>query len=141
MILGPTINIQRSPLGGRGFESFSEDPFLSGILAGEYCKGLKEEDIVATLKHFVCNDQEHERMAVDSILTERALREIYLMPFMLAIKNGVPGAMMTAYNKVNGTHVSENPKIYDILRNEWKWSGLVMSDWYAKVSLFLRIIC
>ncbi|RDW92181.1 beta-glucosidase-8 [Coleophoma crateriformis] len=134
VLLGPTINIQRSPLGGRGFESFSEDPFLSGVLAGEYCKGVKEEDIIATLKHFVCNDQEHERMAVDSIVTERALREIYLMPFMLAIKSGMPEAMMTAYNKVNGTHVSENPKIYEILRKEWKWSGLVMSDWFGTYS-------
>ncbi|KAL3424558.1 glycosyl hydrolase family 3 N terminal domain-containing protein [Phlyctema vagabunda] len=134
VLLGPTINIQRSPLGGRGFESFSEDPFLSGVLAGEYCKGVEEKDIVATLKHFVCNDQEHERMAVDSILTERALREIYLMPFMLALKSGKPGAMMTAYNKVNGTHVSENSKIYDILRKEWNWSGLVMSDWFGTYS-------
>lgn len=138
VLLGPTINIQRSPLGGRGFESFSEDPYLSGVLAGEYCKGVKEEDIVATPKHFVCNDQEHERMAVDSILTERALREIYLMPFMLAIKGGDPAAMMTAYNKVNGTHVSENPKIFDILRKEWGWSGLVMSDWSVMIALILQ---
>ena len=130
VLLGPTINIQRAPNGGRGFESFSEDPVLSGTLAGYYCQGVHKENIITTPKHFVCNDQEHERMAVNSILTERALREIYLMPFMLAIKLASPQAIMTAYNKVNGTHVSENPHILkDILRGEWGWEGLVMSDW------------
>lgn len=132
VILGPTMNIQRSPLGGRGFESFSEDPYLSGIMGGNYCKGVKEKDIVATLKHFVCNDQEHERMAVNAIVTERALREIYLEPFRIAVKMAQPGAVMTSYSKVNGTHVSENSRILqDILREEWKWDGLVMSDWYV----------
>jgi beta-glucosidase len=136
VVLGPTINIQRGPLGGRGFESFSEDPLLSGTLAGHYCKGLQERDIIATPKHFVCNDQEHERMAVNSILTDRALREIYLLPFQIAIKVAQPGAIMTAYNRVNGTHCSERPDLlHDILRGEWKWKGLVMSDW----SVFLYI--
>ncbi|GLA47042.1 hypothetical protein AnigIFM63604_000906 [Aspergillus niger] len=135
VILGPTINIQRGPLGGRGFESFSEDPLLSGIIAGHYCKGLKEENIVATLKHFVCNDQEHERMAVNSILTDRALREIYLLPFMIAIALGKPEAIMTAYNKVNGLHVSESPTLLQgILREEWGWEGLLMSDWFGTYS-------
>lgn len=134
VLLGPTINIQRGPLGGRGYESFSEDPFLSGTLAGEYCKGVHEEDIITTPKHFVCNDQEHERLAVDSIVTQRALREIYLMPFMLAIKNARPKAVMTAYNKVNGTHAAENPKVLDVLRKDWGWEGLLMSDWYGTYS-------
>ena len=129
MLLGPTVNIQRAPIGGRGFESFSEDPCLSGILAGEYCNGVKDKGIIPTPKHFVCNDQEHERMAVNSIVTDRALREIYLMPFMLGLKNAKPAAIMAAYNKVNGVHASENPKLFDILRKEWKWEGLVMSDW------------
>ena len=129
ILLGPTINIQRAPLGGRGFESFSEDPFLSGSLAGEYCKGVQEEDIMTTPKHFVCNDQEHERLAVNSIVTDRALREIYLMPFMLAIKAAKPAAVMTAYNKVNGIHVAEDATMIDILRKEWGWEGLLMSDW------------
>lgn len=129
ILLGPTVNIQRAPIGGRGFESFSEDPFLSGSICAEYCNGVHEENIITTPKHFVCNDQEHERMAVDSIVTDRALREIYLMPFMLAIKNARPAALMTAYNKVNGIHASENPVLYRILREEWKWEGLVMSDW------------
>lgn len=131
VVLGPTINIARGPLGGRGFESYSEDPVLSGILAGHYCKGLKEKNISATLKHFVCNDQEHERMAVSSIVTDRALREIYLLPFQIAIALGAPDAVMTAYNKVNGVHAAENKNLLqDILRGELGWDGLVMSDWY-----------
>lgn len=130
VVLGPTINIQRSPLGGRGFESYSEDPVLSGTIAGGYCAGLREGGIVATPKHFVCNDMEHERMASNSIVTDRALREIYLLPFMRAIQIGKPEAIMTAYNKVNGTHASESPELLrDILRGEWGWDGLVMSDW------------
>lgn len=130
VLLGPTINMQRSPLGGRGFESYSEDPLLAGVLAGAFCNGVQEKDIVATLKHFVCNDQEHERMAVNSVVTERALREIYLLPFMLAIKLSKPGAIMTAYNRVNGVHASESKRLLqEILRDEWKWEGLVMSDW------------
>ncbi|OKL60684.1 putative beta-glucosidase I [Talaromyces atroroseus] len=135
VVLGPTINIPRGPLGGRGFESFSEDPVLSGVIAGHYCKGLKDKNIIATLKHFVCNDQEHERMAVSSIVTDRAMREIYLLPFMIAIRLGKPEAIMTAYNKVNGTHASESVKLLgDILRGEWAWDGLVMSDWFGTYS-------
>ncbi|KKY27970.1 putative beta-glucosidase [Phaeomoniella chlamydospora] len=135
VVLGPTINIQRGPLGGRGFESYSEDPLLSGYMAGNYCKGLKDKKIVATPKHFVCNDLEHERMAVNSILTERALREMYLVPFQIAIKVGDPGAIMTAYNRVNGIHAAEDSYILkDILRGEWGWKGLVMSDWYGTYS-------
>ncbi|KAJ5464998.1 beta-glucosidase I [Penicillium daleae] len=132
VILGPTINIQRSPLGGRGFESFSEDGVLSGTLAGHMVKGMQEKGVAATLKHFVCNDQEHERMAVNSIVTQRALREIYLLPFQLAMRICQSACIMTAYNKVNGTHVSENKAIIDdILRKEWGWDGLIMSDWFG----------
>lgn len=135
VLLGPTINIQRSPLGGRGFESYSEDPLLSGILAGEYCKGVQDEDIVPTLKHFVCNDQEHERMAYSAVVTDRALREIYLLPFQIAVGMANPGAVMTAYNKVNGTHASESQNLLqDVLRGEWGWDGLVMSDWFGTYS-------
>ncbi|KKK26559.1 beta-glucosidase J [Aspergillus rambellii] len=135
VILGPTINTQRSPLGGRGFESFAEDGVLSGILAGNCSKGIQEKGVAACLKHFVCNDQEHERLAVDSIITDRALREIYLMPFHLAMRICKTACVMTAYNKVNGTHVSENKKIItDILRKEWGWDGLVMSDWFGVYS-------
>ncbi|KAL1848405.1 hypothetical protein Plec18170_008003 [Paecilomyces lecythidis] len=135
VLLAPTINTQRSPLGGRGFESFSEDGVLSGTLAGHYCKGVQAEGIAATLKHYVCNDQEHERMAVNSIVTQRALREIYLLPFQQALRICQTACVMTAYNKVNGTHASENSAlIEDILRREWGWKGLAMSDWFGTYS-------
>ncbi|KAJ5836775.1 Glycoside hydrolase superfamily [Penicillium robsamsonii] len=141
IVLGPTINTQRSPLGGRGFESFSEDGVLSGTLAGHFCKAMQEKGVAATLKHFVCNDQEHERLAVSSILTNRALREIYLMPFQLAMRICRSQCIMTAYNKVNGTHVSENKAIIDdILRKEWGWEGLIMSDWFGTYSTSDAII-
>ncbi|RKK76020.1 putative beta-glucosidase I [Fusarium oxysporum] len=134
-VLGPTLNIQRGPLGGRGFESFSEDPLLSGILSGYYTRGVQKENIATTLKHFACNDMEHERMAVNVIITQRAMREIYLLPFMLAISIGHPRAIMTAYNKVNGVHVSESKTLLQkVLREEWKFDGLVMSDWFGTYS-------
>ncbi|KAH8694556.1 glycoside hydrolase superfamily [Ilyonectria robusta] len=135
VLLGPTINIQRGPLGGRGFESVSEDPILSGIIAGHYVRGVQESGVSATLKHFVCNDMESERMAVDALVTARAMREIYLLPFMIAIEMGQPRAIMTSYGKVNGCHAAENYHILqEILRDEWKWKGLVMSDWYGTYS-------
>ncbi|KAJ5795033.1 hypothetical protein N7457_001632 [Penicillium paradoxum] len=141
VVLGPTINTQRSPLGGRGFESFSEDGVLSGTLAGYLSKAMQEKGVAATLKHFVCNDQEHERLAVNSILTNRALREIYLMPFHLAMRICRTQCVMTAYNKINGTHVSENKAIIDdILRKEWGWEGVVMSDWFGTYSVSDAVI-
>lgn len=128
--LGPTLNIQRSPLGGRGFESFSEDPYLSGKLAGQYINGTQSTGIIATIKHFVANDQEHERVAVNVLINDRALREIYLLPFQIAIADSSPEAVMTAYNKVNGVHASESKHLLEeILRKEWGWRGLIMSDW------------
>jgi beta-glucosidase len=130
VILGPTVNIQRSPLGGRGFESYSEDPLLSGTMAARAIEGIQSTGVAATIKHFVCNDQEHERQSVDAIVSERALREIYLMPFQIAQREAKPMAYMTAYNRVNGKHVSENPKLmHDILRKEWGFDGMIMSDW------------
>jgi beta-glucosidase len=130
VLLGPTINMQRSPLGGRGFESLSEDPVLAGLGAAALVAGIQSKGVAAAIKHFVCNDQEHERMAYDSQVSKRAFREIYMLPFQIAVRDAHPCAFMTAYNKVNGTHVSENPRILqDILRDEWKWDGLVMSDW------------
>lgn len=135
VILGPTVNIQRSPLGGRGFESFSEDPLLSGLLAASEINGIQSRGIQATIKHFVCNDQEHERQSVNSIITERALREIYLLPFMLAVRDSKVASFMTAYNKVNGIHVSQSKHILEeILRTEWAWNGLIMTDWYGAYS-------
>jgi beta-glucosidase len=92
--------------------------------------GIQSTGVAATIKHYVCNDQEDQRQAVDSILTERALREIYLMPFMIAQRDSRPECYMTAYNRVNGVHASENPRLLqDVLRGEWGFDGLVMSDW------------
>lgn len=132
VLLSPTINIPRSPLAGRAHECFGEDPYLSGVLAGYFCRGVQEKGIIATPKHFVCNDQEQGIFSMDCLLTQRALREIYLLPFMLAIKLGNPGALMSAYNKVNGVHVTDSTYLLrEVLRKEWKFRGLVMSDWYV----------
>ncbi|EJU05925.1 hypothetical protein DACRYDRAFT_127572 [Dacryopinax primogenitus] len=140
VLLGPTCNIQRSPLGGRSFESFSEDPHLNGMMAAFYISNLQKKGISACIKHFVCNDQEHERMASDSLLSERALREVYLKPFMLAQKYADPWCYMTSYNRINGLHCSENERLLtDILRKEWGYEGLVMSDWYGVYSLVKSI--
>ncbi|KAJ7684834.1 glycoside hydrolase family 3 protein [Mycena polygramma] len=132
VLLAPTCNIQRSPLGGRAFESFSEDPHLSGTMAASYVNGLQAEGVSATIKHFVANDQEHERTAAESVMSERALREIYLYPFMLAQKHAKPGAYMTSYGRLQSVHCSESRLLlHGILRDEWKFDGLVISDWYG----------
>ncbi|KAG8874632.1 hypothetical protein FRB97_005773 [Tulasnella sp. 331] len=136
VLLAPTCNIQRNPLGGRSFESFAEDPHLSGMMASAYINGLQSGGVAACIKHFVANDQEHERMGADSILSDRALREIYLMPFMLAQKNSNPICYMSSYNKYNGTHCSERKELLTgILREEWKSDAMVMSDWWGTYSL------
>lgn len=135
VLLGPTVNIQRNPLGGRGFESFSEDPVLSGLMAASYCNGVQGESVIPSIKHFVCNDQEDKRMSASIVVSDRALREIYLLPFMLAVRDSQPGSFMTSYNKLNGTHCSEHKKLLrDILRKEWGWKGLIVSDWYGTYS-------
>ncbi|KAG8855732.1 hypothetical protein FRB91_001846 [Serendipita sp. 411] len=132
LLLAPTCNIQRSPLGGRSFESFSEDPTLSGTLASAYIRGLQDNGVGATIKHFIANEQEKDRTSQDSIISERALREVYLYPFMIAQRDAKPMAYMTSYNRLNGIHCSEHPRLLgDILRGEWKFDGLVMSDWYG----------
>ncbi|TDZ38266.1 putative beta-glucosidase I [Colletotrichum trifolii] len=134
-ILGPTINMQRSPLGGRGFESLGEDPVLAGLGSAAICNGIQSTGIQATPKHFVCNDQEHRRNAVHSMVTERALREIYALPFQLTFRDSHPGALMTAYNGVNGKFCSENQELLDgLVRKEWGWDGMIMSDWYGTYS-------
>ncbi|KAG8906251.1 hypothetical protein FRB99_007313 [Tulasnella sp. 403] len=136
VLLAPTCNIQRSPLGGRSFESFAEDPHLSGIMAAAFVNGLQSQGISSCIKHFVANDQEHERQGVSSEVSERALREVYLYPFMLAQKLSKPWAFMTSYGKLNGLHCSENPKLLkDILREEWKSDAMVMSDWFGVYSV------
>lgn len=132
IILGPTANIQRSPLGGRGFESYSEDPYLSGIASAAIVKGIQDNGVGATMKHYACNDMDHERFAYDVQVSQRALREIYLEPFRLAVKYSDPMLFMTSYNKVNGHHCSANKQLLDeILLKEWKSKAVVISDWYG----------
>lgn len=130
--LGPNVNIIRSPMNGRGFECFSEDPHLSGMLAAAIIRGVRSGGTLAALKHFVANDQETEKISVDVCMSERALREIYLKPFQIALRDSDPRIVMSSYNKVQGTHASESPKLLDqILRKEWGFDDLVMSDWYV----------
>ncbi|KAK2009773.1 hypothetical protein LZ32DRAFT_564223 [Colletotrichum eremochloae] len=129
-LLAPTVCIHRHPLGGRNFESYSEDPLLTGKLASEMIQGCQGLGVSATIKHFVANEQETARTTVDETISERALREIYLKPFEIAIKEAKPWAIMTAYNLVNGTHCDMNEWLLrEVLRGEWGWKGLVMSDW------------
>ncbi|KAG5659080.1 hypothetical protein KAF25_000282 [Fusarium avenaceum] len=130
--LGPTVNLVRGPLNGRGFESFSEEPYLSGVMATAIINGVQSRGTAAALKHFVANDQETAKMSVDICMSERALREVYLKPFQMAVRDAKPKVVMSSYNKVNGVHVSESKKLLqDILRREWQYNGLVMSDWYG----------
>ena len=132
ILLAPTVNIHRTPIAGRNFECYSEDPFLSGMLASAYIKGIQEKGRGACIKHFVANDQEFERFSMSSEVDERPLREIYLEPFRIAIRNSKPWAVMSAYNRVNGTYACENDHtLKDILKDEWKFDGIVMSDWFG----------
>ncbi len=130
VVLGPGINIKRNPLCGRNFEYFSEDPVQAGTLAAELIKGMQSEGIGCSLKHFACNSQEKSRFSSDSVLDERTLREIYLKAFEIAVKEADPATVMSSYNKINGVHSSDNKKLLaDILRKEWGFNGLVMTDW------------
>lgn len=131
MILRPGVNIKRSPLCGRNFEYFSEDPVLAGELAGSYIKGVQKNKVAACIKHFAANSQEYERMTTNAIISERALREIYLRAFEIAIKKGNPWTLMTSYNKVNGKYSHANHYMMGILRDEWNYDGVVMSDCMA----------
>ena len=134
-ILGPCVGIHRYPLGGRNFESFGEDPYLTSRLVVNYIHGVQDQHVIATVKHFACNDQEWERNNYDAVVDERSLHEIHLAPFEAAVKDGKVWALMTAYNKVNGQHCSENKQLVkDILKSEWGFKGLVMSDWVSVYS-------
>ena len=130
VLLGPGLNIKRSPLCGRNFEYFSEDPYLSGKMAAAYIKGIQSQGVYACPKHFAVNSQELLRMAMNSVLDERTLREIYLTGFEIAVKEGGAGAIMTSYNEINGTYANENEHLLlDILRKEWGFEGVVITDW------------
>ena len=132
VLLGPGLNIKRSPLCGRNFEYFSEDPYLAGKMAAAYIRGIQSEGVAACPKHFAANSQELCRMSTDSVVDERTLREIYLTNFEIAVKEGAPKTIMSAYNRVNGTYANENRDLLlDTLRGRWGFDGFVMSDWGA----------
>jgi beta-glucosidase len=132
ILLAPTVNIHRTPIAGRNFECYSEDPFLSGMMAAAYIKGIQDKGKGACIKHFVGNDQEFERFSMSSEIDERPLREIYLEPFRIAIRKSDPWAVMSGYNRVNGTYAAENNHtLIDILKGEWGYKGIVMSDWFG----------
>lgn len=131
-LLGPGLNIKRSPLCGRNFEYFSEDPYLSGKMAAGYVRGIQSQGVAACPKHFAVNSQEERRMTMNSVLDERTLREIYLTGFEIAVKEGKAKSIMTSYNEINGTYANENKHLLqEILRNDWGFDGIVITDWGA----------
>lgn len=130
VLLGPGINMKRNPLCGRNFEYFSEDPYLAGKLAAAYIRGIQSHGISACVKHFAVNNQEERRMSIDTIVDERTLREIYLTPFEIAVKEGKTKTVMSSYNMLNGEYTNENPHLMkEILRDEWGYEGVVVTDW------------
>ena len=132
VLLGPGINLKRSPLGGRDFEYFSEDPLLTGILAAEWVLGLQSRDVGASLKHYAVNSQETDRMRISADVDERTLREMYLRAFQRVVTQAQPWTVMCAYNKVNGVYASQYRWLLtDVLRGEWGYDGVVVSDWGA----------
>ena len=129
VLLAPTINLHRSPKGGRNFECYSEDPLLSGKIAAGFIRGVQSHGVAVTAKHFVGNDSEFERNTIDSQMDERTLREVALLPFEIAVKEGSAWGIMTAYNRLNGVYCSEDPWLLDtVLRKEWGFDGFVVTE-------------
>lgn len=132
VLLAPTVNLHRSPLGGRHFECYSEDPLLSSRTAVGFINGVQSTGVAATVKHFVGNDSETERMTYDARIDERTLREVYLPPFEAAVREAGAWVVMAAYNSVNGTTMTENADLLNgVLKEEWGFDGVVVSDWLA----------
>ena len=129
VVLGPTINLHRSPLGGRHFEAYSEDAVLSGKLASAFVNGIQGQGVGACLKHFVANDAETDRHTVNNILDDETLREVYALPFEIAVRDSNPWTIMSAYNRVNGPKMAASPLLNSMLKEEWGWDGAVISDW------------
>ena len=132
ILLGPTINLMRTPLGGRGFECFAEDPVLTAVVATAYVRGLQSAGVAATVKHYVANDSETERWSYDARISEQVLRELYLVPFEACVREAATMLVMAAYNTVNGVRMTEHDYLLkEVLKGEWGFDGVVTSDWHA----------
>ena len=132
VLLAPTVNLHRTPIGGRNFEAYSEDPHLAARTAAAFVEGVQRAGVATTVKHLVANDQEHDRMTVSVEVDERALRELYLVPFEAAVREAGSWGVMAAYNRLDGTYCCEHPWLLtDLLKREWGFEGFVVSDWFA----------